>query len=316
MKRFKNISLVYECDPSTLNRAALLAKDNRAKLTIVYPIPEVPPDVAWWTIGSKAVDMQQLVLRECQSRVKETARSIGKLGVRPATLILQGDASLQVIRDVLQQRRDLVIMTAEGKGGLKERLFGSLSTRLMRKCPVPLLIMRPGRRKRFHNILAAIDPEVTGSVRDSLNSTILELASSLSLREDARLHVVHAWSLYGESLVRSRGGLLIEDLNRVAREAGVKRRRLVEEFLARHRISADHLHLVKGEAAKIIPQLADKLGIDLLIMGTVCRTGIPGFIMGNTAESVLDGVNCSVLVVKPEGFVSPVAALLATQDLT
>jgi nucleotide-binding universal stress UspA family protein len=53
------------------------------------------------------------------------------------------------------------------------------------------------------------------------------------------------------------------------------------------------------------------LGIDVLVMGTVCRAGIPGFIIGNTAERVLDAVDCSVLVVKPEGFVSPVAPLIS-----
>jgi len=41
-------------------------------------------------------------------------------------------------------------------------------------------------------------------------------------------------------------------------------------------------------------------------MGTVCRTGLSGFIIGNTAEKVLSEVNCSVLTVKPEGFVTPV----------
>jgi len=41
-------------------------------------------------------------------------------------------------------------------------------------------------------------------------------------------------------------------------------------------------------------------------MGTVGRTGIPGLIMGNTAESILNNIGCSVLAVKPPGFVSPV----------
>ena len=41
-------------------------------------------------------------------------------------------------------------------------------------------------------------------------------------------------------------------------------------------------------------------------MGTVCRTGIAGFFIGNTAESILQQVDCSVLTVKPDGFVSPV----------
>jgi nucleotide-binding universal stress UspA family protein len=41
-------------------------------------------------------------------------------------------------------------------------------------------------------------------------------------------------------------------------------------------------------------------------MGTVARTGISGFFIGNTAEDVLNQVNCSVMAVKPEGFVTPV----------
>jgi len=41
-------------------------------------------------------------------------------------------------------------------------------------------------------------------------------------------------------------------------------------------------------------------------MGTVCRTGIPGYFIGNTAESILSEVSCSVLTLKPEGFISPV----------
>ena len=45
---------------------------------------------------------------------------------------------------------------------------------------------------------------------------------------------------------------------------------------------------------------------DLVIMGTVCRTGVAGFFIGNTAENVLQQVDCSVLTVKPEDFVSPV----------
>jgi nucleotide-binding universal stress UspA family protein len=60
------------------------------------------------------------------------------------------------------------------------------------------------------------------------------------------------------------------------------------------------------EVPKTIVELAKSEAIDLLVMGTVCRTGIAGFIIGNTAEKVLSVVNCSVLTVKPEGFVTPV----------
>lgn len=314
MKRFKNISLVFECDQSTLERAATLAKDNRAKLTIAYPSKQLTRVSKHLSLGDQSIDVQSLVRQELQARLDAAAKSLRPLGVRPSTRLLAGDPFLEIIRDVITNDRDLVIMTAEGKGGLRQRLFGSTSKHLMRKCPVPLLVTKPARRKRFNQVLAAIDPTVTGESRDTLNKTILELARSLSAREDADLHVVHAWRLLGESMLRGRGRVPPEDVDHLVLEEKERHRCLVEAMLKKHAVSGHRLHLPKGEAAEVIPRLIGKLAIDLLVMGTVCRTGVPGFIMGNTAERVLDVVDCSVLVVKPEGFVSPVAPLILADE--
>jgi len=67
------------------------------------------------------------------------------------------------------------------------------------------------------------------------------------------------------------------------------------------------VHLVKGKPSEEIPLMVKKYNVDLIVMGTVARTGIPGFIIGNTAESILARVHCSVLAIKPDGFKSPVA---------
>ena len=65
-------------------------------------------------------------------------------------------------------------------------------------------------------------------------------------------------------------------------------------------------HLVKGPAHKEIPIVAKQIEADLVVMGTVARTGVPGFIMGNTAETILNQVECSVLAIKPAGFITPI----------
>ena len=52
----------------------------------------------------------------------------------------------------------------------------------------------------------------------------------------------------------------------------------------------------------------DALGVDLIVMGTVARSGISGALMGNTAESVLDRIGCAVLAVKPSGCVTSLVA--------
>ena len=54
------------------------------------------------------------------------------------------------------------------------------------------------------------------------------------------------------------------------------------------------------------PAVASRERIDFVVMGTVCWTGVPGFLTGNSAENVLQQVDCSVLAIKPKGFVSPV----------
>jgi nucleotide-binding universal stress UspA family protein len=311
LQPFRNISLVYECDRPTLRLASALAKDARARLTIVHPVSEVPAAFERVTVGKKPVDVRKLVLHEHQDRLKRFARSAQLHGIQTSTKLLVGDPSLEIIRDVIQNQRDLVIMTAEGKGTLKERLFGSTSSHLMRKCPAPLLIVKPGRRSRFHQVLAAVDPEVTGHARDTLNGAILELASFFSKREDAQLHVVHAWTLFGESLLRRHGALNAAEIKRWVMEETRRRRDLTESLLAQHSVQNYRLYLVKGNAADVIPWVVRKRKIDLLVMGTICRTGIPGFIIGNTAEKVLDTINCSVLTVKPVGFVSPVAPFLS-----
>ena len=66
------------------------------------------------------------------------------------------------------------------------------------------------------------------------------------------------------------------------------------------------LHVIKGSAKNVVPAMAHELAVDLVVMGTVARTGTAGFFMGNTAESVLAQLDCSVLTIKPPGFTSPI----------
>jgi universal stress protein E len=67
-----------------------------------------------------------------------------------------------------------------------------------------------------------------------------------------------------------------------------------------------HVHLLEGQAGKLIPAMAKRKKVDVIVMGTACRTGVAGFFIGNTSEKVLRQVDCSVLTVKPDTFVAPV----------
>ncbi len=185
----------------------------------------------------------------------------------------------------------------------------------MRDCPCPVLALKPTEQKSFKKILVAVDPVLVGDSHDTLNRVILELASSLAELEDAELHVVHAWRLIGESMMRGRFMVPAADIDRAVQIEFEKHRSLLEDVLKKHSIKTEHVHLPKGDAVHAIPELVKELGVDLLVMGTGCRTGIPGFIIGNTAEQVLGTVECSTLKVKPMGFVSPVTPQVSAKRI-
>lgn len=82
----------------------------------------------------------------------------------------------------------------------------------------------------------------------------------------------------------------------------------IDELVHAVQVPAAYLrkHSVRGSARDVIPRKVVELGIDILVMGSIARTGIPGLIIGNTAEDVLNRIECSVAIVKPPGYVSPV----------
>jgi nucleotide-binding universal stress UspA family protein len=80
---------------------------------------------------------------------------------------------------------------------------------------------------------------------------------------------------------------------------GAKNRFQIQEY-------AYVVHFLEGEPERVIPQQAIRRKIDLVVMGTVVRTGLAGFLVCNTSEKVLDKLDCSVLAEKPNGFITPV----------
>ncbi|MGB8712958.1 MAG: universal stress protein, partial [Onishia taeanensis] len=229
---------------------------------------------------------------------------------------LTGITFIEVIRAVLRDHHDLVIKTAENPEWSR-LLFGSDDMHLMRKCPCPVWLMKPEETTSYRRIVAAVDIDVYQAEPEeqALNDSILDVASSLALSEFAELHLVHAWdapeagfvSIWSNDPDRMERHLLEGEYHR--HKAGMDRlsHRLRERIgLETHEYLSPRVHMPMGQARKQLPQLVDKLEADLVVMGTVVRTGIPGFIIGNTAEAVLYQLQCSVLALKPQGFVSPV----------
>jgi nucleotide-binding universal stress UspA family protein len=312
MKRFTHILFHTDCEAgsrSALNRAAALANQNRGRLTVVNVLEELPRDLLRLAAAIPSENLELMAVEDMRERLVKFVRPIQKTGLPVELQVLCGKPSVEIIRAALRGQHDLVMMTAEGRKGFKEKLFGSTSLHLMRKCPCPVWIMKPSRHPQIARILVAVDPDPLDIVRDGVNRTIMELATSLARLEGSELHVVHAWEPWDKAVVRGwQARVPVSRVDEWIEETRVAHQRRFEELLGKFRMKdlKHRTHLVEGEAGTVIPQVAGKERIDLIIMGTLARVGLEGYFIGNTAETVLQRVACSVLTVKPSGFVSPV----------
>ena len=310
MKRFKNILVgvdlaqddVLVSDnlaPPTeeaIARAVWLAKGNLARLTFVHVLPS----------NATQLDAEtQMLLQECHGKrtvadhatevVAKLAETARNEGLAAESLVTHGRSWLEMIRQVLRESYDLVIIGTRHLGPLKSMLVGSTGIKLLRKCPCPVWVTQRQPDQQITSILVAHDLRPVGDLA-------MELGCSMAQLHDAQLHVIHAADFWR---------LDFELPPAVSAEEKDEYRQKAEEHIAGQLGNFDLGHPAQVHFVTASPDLAirdhiERHGVELLVMGTVARTGIPGLITGNTAERLLPWIPCSVLAVKPTAFKSPV----------
>ncbi len=255
-----------------------------------------------------SLEIQEFIIQEEKCSLGEFVSSLRHAGIQVHSKTLYGIPFIKVIQEVLRGNHDLVMVTAEGMGGLRGTLFGNTTMHLMRKCPCPVWVIKPGQPRKFERILAAVEVFQEDVERAALTTKILELATSLARFGDSELLIFHAWKMYGESIIKGQARFPTQVVEKLLQDTQEAHRQGLIELLQGHSLEdlKNTVYLLKGEAGDLIPELARAREVDLIVMGTVSRTGIAGLLIGNTAEIVLQQVDCSVLTVKPEGFVTPV----------
>ncbi len=318
MKRFSNIVFVSEsdeCDQMALEQAAGLARSNQAQLTIIAYFEKLSGLTRNQPASNNLLqEMLKQKHEELEGFVKRNTQ-----GIETEVKVFFGKPFIDIIQEVLKFDRDLLVKTVEEPKGFSHMLFGSLDLKLLRKCPCPVWLIKSTKQKGYKEIVVALDHEPDNPENEALNTQMLSMAVSLAFSEFSELHVVHAWELAHEGFLRStRMQSTDEDIDAMVKSEEMKRKKWlaekVEACISAHGQTTSsylnlQLHVIKGEAKYVIPKLTKDLGAELIIMGTVGRSGIPGYIIGNTAETILTSIDCSVLAVKPKDFISPISKL-------
>jgi universal stress protein E len=281
-----------------MTRAVNLARacGARIKLVDVVNIPAdarryLSPDAEETLISSRRLQLERLA-----SEAKDCAAEAEILAGRPAIALIQ---------EVIRSGHDLLVRShARDLVAPHPKMFGAIDMQLFRECPCPVWAIGPGGGAPARRVLAGV--HAVQDETDPLNKKIIEHAIWLGRLEVASLTVLQVWSAFGEEVLRHHYSA--EDLTAYVDAAESTARTDLETLTASFgdRLKGVEIALRKGQPEDVIPQFVVSQGIDVVVMGTVARTGIAGLLIGNTAERLLQRMPCSVFAVKPDAFVCPV----------
>ena len=176
--------------------------------------------------------------------------------------------------------------------------MGSTAKRLIRKCPASVWIVKAEHVGPPKVALAATDFSDVSFKAVTQGLWVAERANA----EFHLLHVIDSTDVPEDMISKiPEGSSLRQEINEEAQKR-------LDAFLESLHVDRTRIqvHLSSGTAWKEVGRMAKHVAADLIIMGTVGRSGIKGLLLGNTAEKVLGTCECSILTVKPDDFVSPI----------
>ncbi len=307
MKRFKNI--LYILDGATLgqensaDKVATLARLNGARISTMIADEKTIFDDFSLKISGRYTEMRQEIVRQNTESLERFLSDECWNGIDVEPEYSEANGFISIIQKVLRDKHDLLI-----KEETLDRGIDQLTMRLVRKCPCPVWVIKRGSSD-FRRILAAIDVGAENTEAKALNKKIIELTHSLAQRGNGEAHYLHAWRLEHEVMLRSpRFKVSSKEIDEMKKQIKKERSKQLQYLLEHNHIphTDNNTHLWEGGSEDVIKKAIAELKIDVLVMGSVARSGIPGLLIGNKAEKTLNTINCTVLTIKPDGFVSPV----------
>ncbi len=294
MDIFKNILVSIdfksEAEEEKIHRAFDMARQDKSiSLTFVYIILEVVADPEVSVLSS---DKQEKLL------VNDGQRSLEKMVAsfqaedpidNKVTCIasVAKKPSIGVIQQVLRGKHDLLMVSTRDKS-LAESLLGSTTLEIMRRCPCPIWAVKPDPNERKKIMVGIHFDDKVEDRNKALNEELLKLSTRFKRVTTEELHLV---SVIKKSTPELREQYL-SDMEQLAEKIDPSLKLSIE--------------IIEGDVTQVLPNYAQENSIALVMLGMLSRTGLMGFFIGNTAEKILDDLDCSVVTVKPKSFVSPV----------
>jgi len=287
-----------------LRKAATLARASGATVELFHTISiaEVAHEMRGERTERSSAEIMDSIAAEMTRRLERLARPVARgvrVVVRPSWDYPPHEA---VIRHATASRADLVIAAAQPARAAGRLFLANTDWELIRRCPLPVLIVKSSGDYRSPALVAAVDPFHAHAKPAKLDQRILAAGDAIRRLLKGTLDIFHSY-LPLPMVVASPGGSLGMELPPEWEDVHTAQvDRTFQKLAQTAHIPAERRHLHMGVTQDELGAVARRLRAKIIVMGGVSRSALKRALIGNTAESVLDNVGCDVLVVKPAGF--------------
>jgi nucleotide-binding universal stress UspA family protein len=260
------------------------ALDAEVALLRVVPLPAAHLDAHFTELG------------EARAQLDTAARELAASGLEVATHVRSGDIVQSILHEVEARQADVVVMSTRGRHGLARAVLGSISSALLARSPVPVVLLRAAghQPQALTRLLVPVD--------DSEGAALaLAAAAGLAKASGARVVLLRVappiplWAYEAQRGVVYLGPRINPAWDNEVRAAAQRHVDALAEWLRELGVAAEG-RAVLGNVAEAIVRTGDELEADLVVMGTHARTGPARAVLGSIADTVVRTAERPVLL--------------------
>jgi nucleotide-binding universal stress UspA family protein len=275
-----------ESSNRSLPHAAALARWYDAHLTLLHVVPTFDAVPIYDGINIPIAYTNPLSPEDIVAAMR---RNLDASAIPPdATLAaLAGDTSTVIVERALADQADLIVMGTHGRRGFRRLLLGSVTERVLREAPCPVLTVPPGvsadaqEAVAFKRILCPMDfsPEALHA---------FEFAVDLARQSDGTVTLFHALEWLADDGPGVPIGVDMAELRRSVFDDAVQKLRALTEGESQTWCEIDPL-VTFGRAYREIMRVTEEKSADLIVMGAQGRGGVDLALFGSTTQQVVRG---------------------------
>ena len=283
---------------AAIERALRLSIANRTEITLLSLVYSRALDIDYLFDQPGRDKAHEAYKSQCARKLLPIQYELNKLGIDTHIDVRWSKHKSQDLDAVIEEKDiDLVIKTMREHSALERVFLGHHEWQLIRQSKQPILLANP--KVQYQNnpiITVAIDPVQSHDKPSTLDHDLLTAGEELSRQLNGQTAVFHCYDPIPPSLLTDVDSVSYQDLSDTIRH---RHQQAFAEFMQQHPMAHEREWLEEGDIYEVLPKALEEHASPLVVMGAVARSRLDQWLIGSTAERLLEVVGSDIFILKP-----------------